>query len=62
MKVINIEIIMGLLTPYLFRPGTEIALKETHPRNTYATGNSTGFKSKHSYQKLESDNATVKQV
>ncbi|GFT61627.1 g_PROTEIN_RECEP_F1_2 domain-containing protein [Nephila pilipes] len=46
------------------RPGTEIALRETHPRNQYSTSSKSPLKpkSKPALVKLESDNATVKQV
>ncbi|XP_015922792.1 QRFP-like peptide receptor [Parasteatoda tepidariorum] len=44
-------------------PGTEIALKETHPRNQFLTYNNSNVKMKKpKLQKLEADNTTVKQV
>ncbi|XP_054714774.1 QRFP-like peptide receptor [Uloborus diversus] len=43
-------------------PVTEIALKESHPRNQYSTESKQRLKSKPMMQKLESDNTTVKQV
>ncbi|GBM16870.1 hypothetical protein AVEN_99761-1 [Araneus ventricosus] len=45
-------------------PGTEIPLRETHPRNQYSTNSKSPLnpKTKPVHVKLESDNATVKQV
>ncbi|KAG8191713.1 hypothetical protein JTE90_008778 [Oedothorax gibbosus] len=45
-------------------PGTDIPLKEIHPRNQFATNNKSPLrpKSKPALQKIESDNNTVKQV